>query len=294
MGAQALSELAPVFRKLDPVVLADRLTADFDSYLRDTGTEIVDVATASMSDVAKQYLEELPPFGPKDKKHEFPDAIVISALVGLARTKDEDIYVISRDDLFRQACDNEHRLYPLNDVSDFLSEMAGHEEVASARISKLFLLRNTEIIGVIKNRCSDLSFYLEADVGDGDAELDSVEDVTFEGDPEIISLDESTATVEIPFKVTLTVEVSYEDPDTGVWDSEDHVMLFMQTKRANVLRTTPMTAEILLEFESVEDLAEPEKIDISVADLSPDPVQVSLRPEELFYASEVDDDNVEE
>lgn len=89
------TELAPAFEKLDATMLVERLRGDFDNYLAELGVTIVDIADASVADVVDQYLQGLPPFGPRDKKHEFPDAIVISALAHWAAVEEEAVYVVN-------------------------------------------------------------------------------------------------------------------------------------------------------------------------------------------------------
>ena len=57
-------------------------------------------------------------------------------------------------------------------------------------------------------------------------------------------------------------------------------------------RTVLARAEFLVEFESIEDLAYPQKPQISIMDLSPDPVGVNFSSEDAWYAR--DDDDIEE
>ena len=225
------AEFAPIFAKLEPNQLAARLEGEVDRYMSDAAGEVIDIGKASIEDVVRQYLDGSPPFGPKDKKHEFPDAIVLSALLNWARTTGERVYVISRDEKFRQACREADGLYPLADVSDFLSIIAGHQRVAAARITRAFSDRRDEVASLISEAFGDLRFYLDSDFAEGDAELNQVDAVRIEGEAVTFEIGDNQATVEVTSEVTFSAGVSYDDPGTGVWDSEDHVMLFVQKKR---------------------------------------------------------------
>ncbi len=91
---------------------------------------------------------------------------------------------------------------------------------------------------------------------EADVEVDSIEEVSF-GDPEIIAIEGNQATIEVERDITFTADVSYEDPDPGVWDSEDRRMLFMDTVRRSV-QSTAYAAVVLFEYESLAALANPD------------------------------------
>src|SRR5258708_404318 len=126
------------------------------------------------------------------------------------------------------------------------------KQEAADRIKGIFRARADSLVGDIGEKFCDLDFGVhnyEAEV-----EVDSVDDVSF-GGPEIIAVDDNQATIEVECDVTFTADVSYEDPDTGVWDGEDQRMLFMETVRTSVQHTTYVTVEILFEYESLAALA---------------------------------------
>jgi len=172
-----------------------------------------------------EALDEDPPVSSKDKKNEFLEANRDLRIGQLgARARGEDIYVLTRNAMFSMTCGKQESLYPLEDVPEFLSLIARHEDVASARIANALAIPLVEISEPIRDRFAGLSFYLDADVGDGDAHLDAIGEVTFEG-TEIVALNESTTNVEIACEVAFTDELiryvqlhqlAFEDPDTAL------------------------------------------------------------------------------
>ncbi len=281
-----LPEFAPIFEKQDRPKLADRVISIFDGYLKEAGAKEVDMDAASVSRIVDQYITASPPFGPQDKKNEFPDAIVISALANWARTQKVEIHIVSRDERFREACELEDELHPLTDVSEFLTEIASHEVVASARIGKLLTVRRAELAELVRGRFANLGSYLESDVGDGDAEIGTIDQIEIQEEPSIISLDENSGIVEVECEVTCTVNLSWDDPNSGMWDSEDHVMLFVRKKRATVARIISVTAEFLLQYTSPEDLAHPDQIVIGLGELTPDLIGIEFSGEDAWQHGE--------
>jgi PIN domain len=254
-------EYAVLFEKPDKDELSGRLIGEFDKYLVDAKAEHLDLEDANITAIVEQYFGERPPFSSGDKKAEFPDAIVLSTLAAWCAENDESVYVITRDKGMQDACTEDLRLYPLTDVTDFLDLVNSRKQEAADRIKGIFRARADSLVGDIGEKFRDLDFGVhdyEAEV-----EVDSVDDVSF-GDPEIIALDDNQATIEVECDITFTADVSYEDPDTGVWDGEDQRMLFMETVRTSVQHTTYVAVEILFEYESLAALADADDVSVSV------------------------------
>jgi hypothetical protein len=254
-------EYAVLFEKPDKEELAKRLIKQFDKYLSAAKAEHLDLDEANVTDIVKQYFAERPPFSSGDKKAEFPDAIILSTLTAWCEENAENVYVISRDKTLAEACTDSRTLHALNDITDFLSLVNSRKKKAAEEITATFRARADSLIEDIGEKFRDLDFGVrdyEADV-----EVESVDEVSF-GDPEIISIDDNQATIEVECDVTFTAEVTYEDPDTGVWDGEDKRMMFMDTVQKTVHDTTYVSVEILLQYDSLASLADPDEPALSV------------------------------
>jgi hypothetical protein len=214
-----------------------------------------------VTEIVAQYYSEAPPFGPGTKKSEFPDAIALSALITWCKRNDETVYVITRDNDMAAACTEGTGLYHLTDITDFLDLANSREEVVADRLKAIFRSRAGSLTEDIGERFKEMEIYI--DDHDGDVEIDSIEHVEF-GDPVIISIDDNQATIEVQCDVTFTADVTYEDPDTGVWDSEDRRLLFTETVHKSVRKTTYASVEILFEYDSLSSLANHEEPALSV------------------------------
>lgn len=203
-----------LFDKPDKDELSGRLIGELDKYLTDARARHLDLDKASVPEIVEQYFAERPPFGSGDKKAEFPDAIILSALAAWCERNDESVHVITRDKNMSDACTPELNLYPLTDVPDFLNIVNSRKKEASDHIKALFRSREDSLIEDIAEKFRDLSFGV--DDYDAEVEVGSIDDVTF-GEPEIISHDDNQATIEVECDVSFTAAVSYEDTDTGIW-----------------------------------------------------------------------------
>jgi hypothetical protein len=257
-------EYAVLFERADKAALTDRLIAEFEQYLTVAGAESVDLAGASVTDIVEQYFAQSPPFGSGAKKAEFPDAIVLSALNTWSERSGDSVYVITRDNKMREACSPDMELYALSDVTDFLDLANRHEDVAADRITRIFRSNGEALAALVAEEFEDLEFYVSD--YDGDVEITSIDRVQV-GEPEVVSIEDRQATIEAECEVVFSAEVSYEDPNTGIWDSEDKRMLFMETVNKSVERTAWVTGEFIIEYESPAALADPDAAEIAILSL---------------------------
>lgn len=280
-------EYAVLFEKPDKDKLSNRLIAELDQYLLETKAEHLDLDDASVANVVNQYFSGTPPFGFGDKKAEFPDAIVISALTSWCELNSESVYLITRDKGMRDACGDDGKLVALEDIKDFLDLVNSHEEIAAERIRAVFRYRIESLTEDVKERFH----YLDFDVYDhegADVEIDEVRKVEF-GEPEIIAIDENEAKIEVECEVAFTADITYEDTDTGVWDGEDKVMLFMDTVHGSAEDTASVAVEILCNYDELASLANADDVDLWVEDI----IQrrtITLRFQERHYDYYPDDD----
>jgi len=256
---------AALFKKPNKNSLSKQLIENFQNFLIISEAEAIDLDGASLDDVVTKYFLESPPFGPGDKKSEFPDALVVSALEAWSEANGEPVYLISRDQKVREACTGGLKLHALEDIRDFLDVANTYECVASDRLKSIFSLRVDSLNDGIESHFGDLGFSVWG--YDGDVEIESVDEIAV-GDPEVVRIEEQQATIEVECDVSFTANVSYKDPDTGMWDSEDKRMLFMDTVSKTVHHTATVSVEILFQYESRAALTKPEQVKLYVRSVS--------------------------
>jgi hypothetical protein len=157
--------------------------------------------------------------------------------------------VISRDKGFRDAAAHigRGRLLPLENLDEFLDLVVSKQHQALAIAAQQWLKANGTVVArKLSEEFLNAGFYVE-DV-DGDTEDIDLEDLHGSA-PLLVEVDDDEAVFSLTCEATFTAVLVFEDPATGVYDKEDDVMLFTETKRCRVRRTSEFEAELRIRFE---------------------------------------------
>ena len=207
----------------------------------------VDTAT-----IFRRYFARTAPFEEK-KKSEFPDAFIISVLSDWCWSTAETMYVVSRDQGFRDAARaiGRGRLFPLETLDEFLDLVVSEQDQARAIAVQQWLRRNeSTVTEAVSAAFLNSGFYLE----DADGSPEDIEIEEIHGSyPLLVELRDTEAVFSIAGEVVFSAVLVYDDPDSGIYDKEDDVMLYVETVRRRVRRTAEYEAEITVEFGPCDD-----------------------------------------
>lgn len=133
-----IKETKKLVHNIDP----DQLSRNkIDSFIEKTGAKIIDSNSfVSINMVLEKYFFSQPPFHQSgNKKHEFPDAIALIAADKWATLSKKKILVVSTDNDWEKYCEDNKRLFFINDLSkaldifnavnaphDFVSKIESH------------------------------------------------------------------------------------------------------------------------------------------------------------------------
>ena len=225
-------------------------------------SEITDADPVSVGPVFEKYFAEEPPFGPGDnKKVEFPDAFTIQSLAEWTEENGQYLFVVSGDELFRKGCESCDKLYPKKTLVEVLNHVASDDEKLAAFIRSETAKRADEIATEAKRQFEDYFFWVEDE--DGDAEV-SVTNLEPSGDPEIIEIKSGEAVVQMAFHANSQAHLSYSDSSTGIWDSEDGRMMFMEEREEEV----DLDDDLVVEFHVTFEGADPDTFEIDQVKLT--------------------------
>jgi hypothetical protein len=213
-----------IFENYNAQNVLEDLTGQLDKYFREAVFTRLSVDGVPVNLVFAKYFSRQPPFGEK-KKSEFPDAFVLESLDLFCREQVSKLYIISADSDFRAACSDHEFFIHLEHIEDLFELIAAedHElEMAHNLVEAEFKEINDRISSIFVDR----GFYLTDQ--NGDVEETEVIEIS-NTDLNIIDV----GTEHIEFQTTVTIrfiaEVSYEDMDTAIYDSEDKVAYPWQT-----------------------------------------------------------------
>lgn len=100
--------------------LKKELQEQFNTFLEETSLEVISIEDVSSEEIFSKYFDVSPPFKEGSKKSEFPDAFSIAALENKSRSEGKKIYVISGDNDWKSACENNNHLIYLESIEKFL------------------------------------------------------------------------------------------------------------------------------------------------------------------------------
>jgi rRNA-processing protein FCF1 len=247
LRSSSLPEVKALFNKVDVDEVEKDLVIQLEAFIKKGNITVLSVKSELLSQVLDSYFERLPPFGVGKNKAEFPDSLNLETLRDWCSSRNQKMAVVTRDQGIKAACASDGGFYHFEDLPKFLDEVASENKALSGFIRKMIRRHEDEILDKAKNVFPNLGFYLEDE--DGDVDAVAVTDIEYDGKIEIISLTTQNAVVEVPATITFDAQVAYKDPNTGVWDSEDKVLLFQETKDESVTSTVHRSVAIEMTFQ---------------------------------------------
>lgn len=245
---------------LDAKEVRDSLLGAFTGFLKTHKAEIIETSGQEAGPVFEKYFASKPPFGTGDKKHEFPDAFVVQALVEWASDSETELFVVSGDAPFGAACAECDALHPISDLAALLDHVASDNKKLSDFIRTQLIAHLEKIKQAAKAAFVDLGFHVDDEWGDVEVEVTSIE---LDGDPEILDISGDESTAQLRFNVTFDAHLSYDDSETGMWDSEEGEMIGME----HVDETVQGEDHLVVEVRAILEGLDPDEFDIDDIDL---------------------------
>lgn len=222
----------------------------FDDFLGAHNATVIEATKQDASPIFEKYFAVKPPFGVGDKRREFPDAFTAAALCDWSDDQGVELFVVSADELFGEACDECHELYADKSLSAMLDHVASDDE----ELAGFLRAQIKEHLDEIKNRAKSAFEELESHLKDewGDVEV-TVTEIELYGEPELVEIEGNEVTVEVRFTAHYDADLSYDDSSTGVYDSEDKRMMFMDHVRETVQDSKLLSMTVKATFDGTDE-----------------------------------------
>lgn len=199
-----------------------------EDYIKTNKIEILDNSHIEVDRVIDDYFEERKPFGDGQKKHEFPDAFILSAIEKYSTTKDIISYILSKDKDIIEYISPSGRVIPKANTGEFIGEIIKQHDKSKFNFIDARAFQENYIVGKL---ISD-KFYqeFEDEVSQIVSENPFYEDVEFSLetieaghliDHSILEILDKNAIIEYRFNVYINTKVEYNDLSTGYYDKED-------------------------------------------------------------------------
>lgn len=237
-----------------------------DDYFISNKAKILNYSGISVESLFNDYFSSKPPFeSQKDKKSEFPDAVIMASLLKCKLTG--GINIITNDKAWKEAFKSDSSYVVTNNIKDFLDQISKAEElyikiqdyyqlVSSKQRLKMQIEKAVESSEI---RVDGLEYDRKGVVSGVDYDevyLNRVSAFLRKLTIQKISHCEDNNEIEVSlnYKVLLKIELScyYTDYEDSIWDSEDKKYIFRKTNIINEIHKTIENISFLIKFNLTE------------------------------------------
>jgi hypothetical protein len=209
--------IVSVFNKFDADEVTMALIVAFEKFTGMMDTIRLPVSTVDPKVVFDRYVATRPPFGSGEKKHEFPDAFALESIRNWAIAKGRKVYVASQDNGMKEYCDEVSELVYVQSVDQFLDLAILEDQEAATKLRAVIDANQDSIESFIEAEFPSLGFFVDDREGDvNDVRINEIEIHAMS----IVKLDAGVATVELDLTINFVADVSYDDIEHGIYDSE--------------------------------------------------------------------------
>ena len=232
-----------------------------DRFLDEHDATVIEAMAQNSKLVFKRYFAIEPPFAPGSKRKEFPDAFVIEALIDWISRQDGELFVVSGDAPFREACDEDERIKAFKDVALLLNHVASDDENLADFLRDQITGCLSQIENTAKQEFEGLGFHIDDEWGDVELKVTGM-DLVWE--PELIYIKESEVIAELGFDAQYEVRLSYDDSSTGTYDREEESRIFMD----HVIETVRGSAHLVITVTATFDRTDADGFEIQSIELT--------------------------
>lgn len=233
-------------KKLDIDTLQKKAMLQFEQALKRGKVQRIDTNKVSIRSVFDLYFKQKPPFGKGKKKAEFPDAFIIAALNNWSRMRKKRISIVSTDGDMRAACDKNLNMRFFSKLSEFLESVnIYYKQKLTEDLLLAFDVRRADIAKAIEGEFPDQGFILY----DQDGDVGDIYNVCVEiQETHLTGIGAASAEFELTVTISFDTELSYTDPDSWIYDSEDKEVIYMGTIEETVSNSIDVLVNITAGF----------------------------------------------
>lgn len=200
----------------------DILTAS-DSFFDSPYNLQLDTQKANLSEILTAYSVSAPPFGVGDKKHEFPDAIILNALIHTEFALNDEVYIVSYDNDWKNffAEKNEYKFY--SDLFQLIKAIANEKDQPSFfddAIEKWCVKNNDILLNTLNDELFfNFDFHLVNDEDEIDDNRSQIIGIA-EANCLYFDLENGVLDFDVSFTTDVDFDLNFLDYDNAYYDRE--------------------------------------------------------------------------
>lgn len=238
--------------KIELETQLDKITNDLNNFITEAKIEFIPYHTADLIDIVTKYFQQSKPFGQGKKKHEFPDAIVLSAIEHWCKTSGEKIYMISGDSDMNEFGSNAIlRFKSLKDILGLINNQLNSADKRKDWIKSVFENNEEEIKQLISKAfeeklLDETGYELELE----DVEINDV--VLHDYSIVLDQVNNGETILQLDYDISFSAGLTYDDYTYAFFNKESNKPFGSSEKEVRQTFNSTQTAEITLQT-SAED-----------------------------------------
>jgi hypothetical protein len=231
--------------------LSEKLIQDFENFLTDYNINVI-LSNFDQSALIDFYFNNKAPFS-EQKKHEFPDAIIILTIDKWSAENNKIPLIVTNDKgMSSYETENDIKFFnKISDITNLLLTEKPENDLVEIYNDKLEIIKE-KIIDEIKSHNDEFILYSYDHIDD--IEVDNIEiDNVFLNKIDIINIDtvDNIIQLEVDLEIDFSLNTSYPDMDTMSRDKEDGVNYFWQhiNAKLNLKEKTTCYLDVIIDKE---------------------------------------------
>lgn len=243
------------FSTLDPKFAKIELNSNIDNFVKASKAIVLQTKSVCDPEILNLYFDGKAPFKPsqgesviKDKRFEFPDAIALSAVKKWSENNQSEhvMVLVSKDKGW-----TEFGTGTGFEVVDSIQKAIDMVLQANLDLEKFEeeIKKNSDLFGrKVVDKFKDGGFYVDG----ADSELLDLTDFEYDGvEVSVLSFNQKSGVgkVWVNAMVTFSAEVQFADESSGIYDSEEKEMMYLNYEKDNWYQVLGVDAECDVTFD---------------------------------------------
>lgn len=238
-----------------------------------------------------RYFNLKPPFDGTGKKSEFPDAFAAAALREYCKGPAVgSIHIVSDDGDWRRICADTPEFTYAKSLPALLELFVPRTHpIDFEAIKEAVRSKSDVVVAFLRKAIEDADIYLYPDDSVINGEIDDVEvtEIQLE-DVHVIGAKDGDAEVGVTCQVTVSMDITGDDPDSMWRDDDDGSMHSVWRVRGNIVRDFTIEGTVVVTY----DMNDPRKVAVGDATFPSVGIDVAVEEEELSPV--YDDEDLED
>ncbi|NGM72758.1 PIN domain-containing protein [Sphingobacterium sp. SGL-16] len=216
--------------------------------------ELIDLAYADVETIFDNYFALMPPFGEGKKKHEFPDAFILSAFVKSYEDKLASTCVVSQDSDWHNYLEKYpeiRRFHKISEFSDFVNK--NYDSEVTKRLGYVLDRRIDVISRYIKDNVEDYLFEVDDCWLDSEVELTPSSLTVNVHNYNVLFISPTGAEIEVTAQFKFDLDVWADDEESAFKDSDTKDWIYIGRNQYNISVDKEISVMISVSFDSHPD-----------------------------------------